>query len=221
MSFDLALWKWRVEPSAPEAQVIYEQLAGGSPPEALRRAGTAVKRFLAELLDRYPPMAGADEKSVDKRVWSVDPELVGGGIVLCVRHSKAAAVEAAVRSLAERHALICYDPQSATVYGPQSGYEPEAETVELPDDATVVPCELIAPLLQLLENEHGLTVAVRVRGRSWGEAFLLSGTIPFRELDRAGVVRSPLSVTLKERFIGCRDCWKSVAEHKRYKDGWP
>ena len=222
MSYDIAVWAARSRPSAERAQEIYEALCEGKPPRSLKKRSREVAELVEHLLVEFPSLEAASDEDVDDCAWSVDPEVEGGFVVLNVVHSQADALLSRVLELAARCPLVCYDPPSEHVYfGESEPYEEaEDEVAVFMEAPELEPCAHLRPYLELLAK-HGIDVVHKVHGRSWGDAFLVSGTIPFGALEAERPPEEPIRMAPDDRFFGCSECWQSVAELERYATGWP
>ena len=81
-------------------------------------------------------------------------------------------------------------------------------------------CDHLRPILHFIETNHGLTVAQRVNGRGWGLGILVTGKLPFAQIQRS--IDIPVCVTLSadNQMISCSECWTNIAEHSVYKNNW-
>jgi len=111
VSFDLAVWYQRREPSAKVARRKYNLLAWGV--EALFTSSPRVVDFYEDLLARFPALE--DDPPHRQAVWAVSPKRSRRALILCIAWSRAEDVGYFVQSLAARHGLVCYDPQCEAV----------------------------------------------------------------------------------------------------------
>lgn len=119
MSFDLAVWEGQRPESdraaAAAYQLLVERLESGdtdAPPSP------RITAYVEALLDRWPDLteAGGEESP-----WADGPLIsnaFGAAIYFSMVWSRADEVSAFAAQLAERHGLVCYDPQSETLLPP-------------------------------------------------------------------------------------------------------
>jgi hypothetical protein len=95
MTFELFVWHEPFPISADVAEATVR--------EGRFTAHPAVPAMRDDLLRRFPPQQAPG-------VWSVDPENSGAVLALTCAWSRAGEFGDAVRTLAARHGLVCYEP---------------------------------------------------------------------------------------------------------------
>jgi hypothetical protein len=119
MSFDLAVWHSESAPSKQEAHRLYLNLCKSKAIPQERYA--AVEAFYADLTSRYPEIDSLPEEALDSCPWSCAHDKSGFHVIMCMNHGDN--LEEAAKfivQLAEKHGLLCYNPQGSYVYVPQN-----------------------------------------------------------------------------------------------------
>lgn len=116
MSFDLAVWYSSKKVSSAEAQGIYEHLAGGD--DSMVEASENIKKFYTDIIAKYQALEDLEDEVVDDSIWSVTPELYPKYLILNLVHSTSMQPLNDIFELAGKYDLVCYDPQSSTVFAP-------------------------------------------------------------------------------------------------------
>lgn len=119
MSFDLWVWREDDPVTAGQALVKYRWLTAEedwSGPEPEMVPDDRVGAFHAEICRVHPPL----EELVDgESPWSMSPFLVPDNYVaLCMGYSHAPKAALTIIETAERHGLVCFDPQAVHVHNP-------------------------------------------------------------------------------------------------------
>lgn len=121
MSCDYAVWFPHQRPTHREAGALYVGLCEGTiqpPPE-----NPAIEAFYEELTAQHPEIDEMPEDEIeDNCLWNVAFDRSSGHIIMCCRWSKADYAGQLIQSLAAKHGLVFYDPQSNRVTYP--GGEP-------------------------------------------------------------------------------------------------
>ncbi|MDX3074655.1 hypothetical protein [Streptomyces sp. MI02-7b] len=113
MSFDLAVWHETARVSSAAAAQTYARLCEGD------HTGVAgapeVGAFHRELTAEFPESDG-DEASP----WASGIGVSDRHVLLATSWSRAGQVVPRVRELADRHGLVCFDPQASVVHLPRA-----------------------------------------------------------------------------------------------------
>lgn len=120
MSFDLAVWYPAKRFSNKEATELYLRLCDGDTSGVL--PNPAVDAFYNELIASHPEIDRIpDDKVGDYEYcpWSCKLDRSPGHIIMNCVWSKATYVGQLVESLARKHGLVVYDPQSEKVVYPE------------------------------------------------------------------------------------------------------
>src|SRR5258708_35288093 len=119
MSYDLGVWYADRPLGDAEAGVIYRAFCR----DTLRLGGYSpqISAFYLEPVHRSPELHAFPEERVDEGVWNVSPlDRSGMHVLLPMAYSRADEVVPFVRALADKHGLVCFDPQEGRVYLPSS-----------------------------------------------------------------------------------------------------
>lgn len=132
MSYDLGVWYPHQRLGNAEAAKLYVGLCEGTvevPP-----AHPAVDAFYEELTAKHPEIDTVPDDRIDDHdycPWSCALDRSPGHVIMPCVWSKAESVDRLVRSLARKHGLAVFDPQSGTISYPDSvpsgSTTPEAE----------------------------------------------------------------------------------------------
>jgi hypothetical protein len=109
VSFDLAVWYEPAPITTARAAAVYELLCDGHDPGLTENGGLAA--FYEDLIARFPLLSGLSDDEVDHAAWSMDPTITANAVVLSLSWQTAGTAQLDVRDLADRHGLVCYDPQ--------------------------------------------------------------------------------------------------------------
>ncbi len=124
MSFDLGVWYSSRSLTAAEADECYSAFhASGNGKGNGNANGQAttderLTRFVHELTSRYPQIDDVADDEIDSCPWSVSFDLSPTHVKMPVMWTRAEEIAPVVMELAERHGLVCYDPQSRKVHLP-------------------------------------------------------------------------------------------------------
>lgn len=119
MSCDHAVWFPYVRLSNTEAGALYIALCDGDTSGA--RAHPAVDAFYEELVAMHPQIDDISDEQVDDHdlcPWSIAFDRSPGHLVMCCVWSKADYVTELLKTLANKHGLALYDPQSESIHYP-------------------------------------------------------------------------------------------------------
>jgi hypothetical protein len=119
MSFDLAVWYPEKRISDEEARELYVRLCDSDTSGVV--AHPAVDAFYAELTAKHPEIDTIPEERIDDHEycpWSCRLERSPSHVITCCVWPKATYVGQLVESLARKHGLAVYDPQSDRVTYP-------------------------------------------------------------------------------------------------------
>lgn len=119
MSFDLAVWYPEKRLDNDEARKLYVSLCDSDTSGFVPHP--AIDAFYAELTARYPEIDTIPEERAgdhDYCPWSCKLDRSPGHLIMCCVWPKATDVYELVESLARKHGLAIYDPQSDAVIYP-------------------------------------------------------------------------------------------------------
>jgi len=125
MSCDYGVWFSSKRLSSDEAGRLYEALSEGSPD--MVEAHPSVTAFYDELVMLHPEIDTIPEDRIDDHdycPWSCAIDRSPGHVIVACVWPKADYVGALISSLARRHGLIMYDPQSHRVFYPDEAPHP-------------------------------------------------------------------------------------------------
>ena len=118
MSFDLAFWHEARPITSEQAVHVYWQLCDED--YSVVKPHEAVALFLQDLTQHYPPIDNLSEEEVDESPWSCAWDVSPGSVIVCMTWPSGRALAPFFIQMANRHNLVCYDPQRAEVYLPPS-----------------------------------------------------------------------------------------------------
>jgi hypothetical protein len=121
MSCDHAVWFPHKRLSNAEAGALYLALCDGD--TSVVQAHPAVDAFYEELVAKHPQIDDISDDQVDDHdlcPWSIAFDRSPGHLIMCCVWSKADYVGALLKSLAAKHDLALYDPQSESIHYPSS-----------------------------------------------------------------------------------------------------
>jgi hypothetical protein len=116
MSFDLAVWEGRLPRTDADALAEFKRLYaqhledGPTSPPSDR-----IKTFIDAITETYPDIMDLPDDKIDDGVWSDGPLInnaSGPFFYFGMVWSRAEEVAAFVADVAEKHGLVCFDPQS-------------------------------------------------------------------------------------------------------------
>jgi len=129
MSFDLAVWYPEKRISDEEARELYVCLCDSNTSGVV--AHPAVDAFYTELTAKHPEIDTIPEERIDDHdycPWSCRLDRSHGHVITCCVWPKATYVGQLVESLARKHGLAVYDPQSDRVTYPDGSTGGAAKT---------------------------------------------------------------------------------------------
>jgi hypothetical protein len=121
MSFDLAVWDSHVAVTNAEADEIYAKLCEGQPLAGL--PSPAIQSFYTELIAKWPEIDTVAKENLDDLdlcPWSCALYRSGRYVVMSCVWSRAEKVRAFVESLANKHGLVQFNPQTGEASLPRS-----------------------------------------------------------------------------------------------------
>jgi hypothetical protein len=113
MSFDLAVWYPQKRVGDEEARELYLRLCDGDTSGVV--AHPAVDAFYTELIAKHPEIDTIPKEKIDDPdlcPWSCGPVRSPGHVIVSSVWSKATYVSQLVESLARKHGLAIFDPQT-------------------------------------------------------------------------------------------------------------
>ena len=116
MNFYLGIWSSESAPSDKDAAERYAALAAGQ--DVPTGFNAAVYAFYIELTSHYLDIEMVAEEERDSCPWACALEVSGVHVIMAMRPDKYANVFPLVLQLADRHGLVCFDPQNAKVHLP-------------------------------------------------------------------------------------------------------
>jgi hypothetical protein len=119
MSFDLGVWYPQNRVRNEEAGKLYVRLCDGDTSGVVPHS--AIEAFYTELIARHPEIETVPKEKIDDHdycPWSCKLDHSPGHVIMSCVWSKATYVHQLVKSLARKHGLAIYDPQSDLVTYP-------------------------------------------------------------------------------------------------------
>jgi hypothetical protein len=116
MSYDLGVWHGELPLDDDQAGDLYVKLCEERWVPIEENAATLA--FYNELSARYPEIDDVPEEDLDECPWSCAHDRSGLHVLMAMRWSKYSEVAPVVYELAEKHGLICYNPQEGKVMLP-------------------------------------------------------------------------------------------------------
>jgi hypothetical protein len=129
MSFDLGVWYPQTRIGNKEASELYVRLCDGDTSGVV--PNPAIDAFYAELTARHPEIDAIPEEKVDDDdhcPWSCRLDHSPGHVIMSCVWPKATYVGQLVETLARKHDLAVYDPQSDRVTYPDGSTGAGGET---------------------------------------------------------------------------------------------
>ena len=118
MSFDLDVWYSSRPLTVAEADEHYSAFRGNGNGDGQAATDERLTRFVDELTSRYPQIDDVADDEIDACPWSLAFDLSPTHVRMPVMWTRAEEIAPVVMELAERHGLVCYDPQSRKVHLP-------------------------------------------------------------------------------------------------------
>lgn len=123
MSFDLGIFYTERPHSDEDATNRYVAFCEEDDLSPYIEPSQKVSDFLIELTDKYPQIDDWPEEDIDDCPWSIAFDISEGHILMPMVFSKADEMYKVIASLAEKHGLVCIDPQSSKIaYAPPGIY---------------------------------------------------------------------------------------------------
>lgn len=116
MSFYLGVWNSPTAISNDEAASRYSVLRDQE--SAQPRFDEQVYGFYCRLTNLYPEVEMVPEDELDACPWACSIDTPGSHVIMAIQPDKFEEVLPKVVAIAERHQLICFDPQAGKVYLP-------------------------------------------------------------------------------------------------------
>ena len=119
MSYDLAVWNTKSRLSNEEAVKLYHQLCDSIITGVAPHPG--IEAFYTELTTKHPEIDDVPDDRIDDTdycPWSIAFDRSPGHLIMPCVWSKAEYVDGLIRTLARKHGLAVFDPQSGTVSYP-------------------------------------------------------------------------------------------------------
>lgn len=159
MSVDLGVFHTRRAHSDEDAGERYLALCGEDDPGAWIEPDPCIDAFYDELTGIFPD----DGTAADP--WSASPlDRSGGHVIMNMPASKAREIEPVVRELAEKHGLVCFDPQCGKIVTAPPGIH-VAETEPTPEELEREKSLGISPFVKFIDSllkPHGFKKQRRV-----------------------------------------------------------
>lgn len=112
----LAVWWSRTPMSSTEATGFYRDLLDEKRVPLGEEA--QVYAFYNELCTRYPENEMLSDEELEDSPWACTHERSGVHVIMAVNRERSAEVIPVVLELAQKHDLICFDPQTKNVFSP-------------------------------------------------------------------------------------------------------
>lgn len=113
-----------------------------------------VAAFLKDLTARYPDIKDMPEQNVDACPWAASLDVSRGHVLMPMVHSWAERMYPFILGLAEKHGLVCFDPQEGMIVAAPPGIHVE-ETAEPPVTVPDDPKNPAKPLADTLNDILG------------------------------------------------------------------
>lgn len=137
MSFDLGVFYTDRPHSDDDAGERYVAYCGGGDLKPWIEPSPRVAAFLKELAEQYPHIAEVPEQSVDGSPWAAALDESEGHILMPMVFSWAERMYPIIVGLAEKHGLVCFDPQEGKIVTAPPGIhvdETDTPPVIIPDN---------------------------------------------------------------------------------------
>lgn len=115
-SFYLGVWHSRAAISDEEAARQYLVLSDGK--SASPEFDPQVYAFYTHLTGLYPEIDMVPESESDTCPWACSIDMSGGHVIMAIEPEKSERLVPVLLQLAERHDLVCFDPQNHKVHLP-------------------------------------------------------------------------------------------------------
>lgn len=222
MSFDLYVWREAQPITAEQADRICHHLAEGQ--AGVVEPDDGVRAFHEELTARFPDLESLTDEEMETSPWSMSPEGMPTCVITTIRWPRAQELAAFVIDLAERHGLVCYNPQDRTVHNPAEIVTAEGLHLQFCDGSTINspnPADLRQLLQRIsaqnwyacLERQPGWFVQVGI-GKNAGNVPLGQFALEYREGDnghyRTLVASLDDAATLFKSFAADDQTWRTT-----------
>jgi hypothetical protein len=118
MSFDLGVW-FEPEPITDQRAVERYQSLCDADADSATPTHPRAAAFYRDLTELFPDLdATADAETIERSPWTAGLSTTPASVIMAIAWSRAAEVADIVRELADRHGLICHDPQSGATSHP-------------------------------------------------------------------------------------------------------
>jgi hypothetical protein len=118
MSYDLAVWRAPGPVTKKDVEKRYIAYCDGLPDHSDAKRVQEISSFFAELESRYPTISEYPLDRLSECPWNSRFDIAPDFGIVTIAWSRVSEVVPFVLPLASRHRLICYDPQSDTVFFP-------------------------------------------------------------------------------------------------------
>ena len=124
MSFDLGVWYSSQPLTVAEAEACFSAFPGNEngngtrSPNGQAAMDERLVRFVDELTSRYPQIDDVADDEIDACPWSLTFDFSPTHVKMPVMWTRAEEIATVVMEIAERHGLVCYDPQSRKIHLP-------------------------------------------------------------------------------------------------------
>lgn len=136
MSFDLGFWHEDQPITAEQALQVYLQLCENNDTAVKPHPNIAL--FLQEVTQHYPQIDDYPEEKLEECPWSIQWDVTSGSVIFCMTWPAGRKLASLFIQMAQKHDLVCYNPQQREVYLPpflldqaralQERHPPEHET---------------------------------------------------------------------------------------------
>lgn len=124
MSFDLGVWYSPQSLSDAEAGECFAAFRSDGGVTCRVAGNERLAEFVDALTSRYPQIDDLADDQIDACPWNVPFDVSEAHVTIPIMWSRMTEIAPVVMELAERHGLVCYDPQSRKVHLPP-GLRPE------------------------------------------------------------------------------------------------
>lgn len=118
MSFDLSVWYSPRPLTDAEAADRYTAFRENGNVTCRVETDERLARFVADVTSRYPQIDDVADDEIDACPWNVAFDISERHVTVPIMWAYVEEIAPFVMDLAERHGLVCYDPQSRRVHLP-------------------------------------------------------------------------------------------------------
>ena len=115
MSFDLGVFYTEKPHSDEEATMRFVAYCEEENLTAFIEPSEKVASFLQELTTQYPQIDDWPEEDISNCPWSIAFDVSAGHVLMPMVFSKAEEMYSVIAALAEKHGLVCVDPQFSCI----------------------------------------------------------------------------------------------------------